>query len=38
MEGAISRKKAIKEWQRLWKLRLIEAMKPDWADLYDQIV
>ena len=38
MESAIAREKAIKEWQRLWKLRLIETMNPDWADLYDQIV
>ena len=38
MESAISREKAIKEWKRLWKLRLIEATNPEWTDLYDQIV
>ena len=38
MESAISREKAIKEWKRLWKLRLIEEMNPEWNDLYDQIV
>ena len=38
MESAISREKAIKEWKRLWKLRLIEVMNPEWNDLYDQIV
>ena len=38
MESAISREKAIKEWKRLWKLRLIEEMNPEWKDLYDQIV
>lgn len=38
MESAISREKAIKEWKRLWKLRLIEATNPEWIDLYDQIV
>ncbi len=38
MESAISREKAIKEWKRLWKLRLIEEANPEWTDLYDQIV
>ena len=38
MESAISREKAIKEWKRLWKLRLIEEENPDWKDLYDQIL
>ena len=33
MEGAIKREKAIKEWKRLWKLDLIEAMNPEWNDL-----
>ena len=36
--GAIAREKAIKEWQRAWKLRLIEAMNPGWADLADGLV
>jgi putative endonuclease len=33
MEAAIKREKAIKEWKRLWKLDLIEAMNPAWNDL-----
>jgi putative endonuclease len=33
MESAIKREKAIKEWKRLWKLDLIEAMNPEWNDL-----
>jgi putative endonuclease len=33
MENAIKREKAIKEWKRLWKLDLIEAMNPEWNDL-----
>jgi putative endonuclease len=33
MEAAIKREKAIKEWKRLWKLDLIEAMNPQWNDL-----
>jgi putative endonuclease len=31
---AISREKAIKEWQRAWKVKLIEASNPYWLDLY----
>ena len=34
MESAILREKAIKEWQRAWKIRLIEEGNPDWRDLY----
>lgn len=37
MESAIAREKAIKEWQRAWKLTLIEKMNPDWADLYSSV-
>lgn len=37
MESAIQREKAIKEWQRAWKLKLIEENNPDWKDLYDTI-
>ena len=33
MEAAIKREKAIKEWKRLWKLDLIEAMNPERNDL-----
>ncbi|MEQ1671246.1 MAG: GIY-YIG nuclease family protein [Hyphomicrobium sp.] len=35
MEQAIKREKQIKEWRRLWKLRLIESMNPGWVDLFD---
>ncbi|MFA7269666.1 MAG: GIY-YIG nuclease family protein [Sterolibacterium sp.] len=38
MESAIGREKAIKEWQRAWKLALIEAMNPQWRDLYNDII
>ena len=37
IETAIQREKRIKEWKRLWKLRLIEEMNPGWVDLYDQL-
>lgn len=36
MESAITREKALKEWKRLWELRLIETMNPTWRDLYDE--
>jgi len=38
MATAISREKAIKEWKRAWKLRLIEEGNPEWCDLYDGLV
>lgn len=31
---AILREKRIKKWERRWKLELIEAVNPDWQDLY----
>ncbi|HQS37237.1 MAG TPA: GIY-YIG nuclease family protein [Methylotenera sp.] len=35
---AISREKALKKWNRIWKLRLIEQSNPDWQDLYEQLI
>ncbi len=32
-EAAFSRERAIKKWNRLWKLRLIERFNPGWRDL-----
>ena len=37
MLEAIAREKAIKEWPRLWRLRLIQEHNPDWRDLYDDL-
>ena len=37
MESAIQREKNIKNWKRSWKLRTIEAMNPDWKDLYEEL-
>ncbi|MGN6321810.1 MAG: GIY-YIG nuclease family protein [Dyella sp.] len=34
MESAILREKAIKNWKRNWKIRLIEEENPHWIDLY----
>jgi putative endonuclease len=38
MESAISREKQLKAGNRKRKLRLIEALNPDWRDLYPEIV
>ncbi len=38
MESAIGREKALKRWDRAWKIRLIEEGNPDWVDLYSEIV
>ena len=38
MESAIGREKAIKKWNRAWKIRLIEEGNPAWMDLYSEIV
>jgi len=35
MDGAIRREKQLKQWQRAWKVRLIESMNPGWANLFD---
>ena len=35
---AIQLEKNVKHWPRSWKVRLILAANPDWADLYDRIV
>ena len=37
MKSAIIREKQIKEWQRSWKLRLIEEANPQWRDLHDDL-
>ena len=37
MESAVRREKAIKKWNRAWKIELIEKSNPTWRDLYDEI-
>jgi putative endonuclease len=37
MEDAIKREKQLKRWMRPWKLRMIEAMNPEWRDLHSEI-
>ncbi len=38
MESAITREKAIKKWNRAWKLRVIEEQNPEWNDLWFEII
>jgi len=37
IEEAIAREKAIKTWNRAWKIELIERANPDWLDLWDTL-
>ena len=37
MEEAILREKQLKEWKRMWKMRIIIEMNPKWDDLYGGI-
>ncbi len=38
MESAIKREKAIKKWERSWKIEVIEEMNPQWRDLYSDLL
>ena len=35
IEEAITREKAMKKWNRAWKIELIERANPDWLDLFE---
>lgn len=37
IETAIRREKAMKKWNRTWKLELIERDNPEWRDLWPDI-
>ena len=36
--SALNREKALKKWNREWKLNLIEKENPNWKDLYFNII
>jgi putative endonuclease len=38
MDSAIQREKAIKNWKRIWKLKVIEKMNSRWHDLYSDLL
>jgi putative endonuclease len=37
IDEAIAREKAMKKWNRAWKIQLIEHANPDWNDLFELI-
>ena len=37
IEDAILREKRLKNWNRVWKCRLISQQNPNWDDLWDQL-
>ena len=38
MDSAIQREKAIKNWKRAWKVKVIEKMNSHWHDLYSDLL
>ena len=38
IEEAIAREKAMKKWNRSWKIELIERANPEWDDLWEHIL
>ncbi|GMR06905.1 MAG: GIY-YIG nuclease family protein [Gammaproteobacteria bacterium] len=38
MDTAILREKAIKNWKREWKIKIIEERNPKWRDLYSDLI
>jgi putative endonuclease len=37
-DSAIHRERQLKRWRRDWKINLIEASNPTWADLFETVV
>jgi putative endonuclease len=37
IQDARLRELQMKKWKRLWKLRVIEEMNPDWNDLFESL-
>jgi len=37
-ESAFQRERAMKKWNRAWKIELIQKMNPEWRDLYDDVL
>ena len=37
MYTALAREKQLRNWQRQWKINLIETTNPEWNDLFDEI-
>ena len=37
IHSAILREKAMKVWQRAWKIELLETANPEWDDLFERV-
>ena len=37
-ESAFARERAMKKWNRTWKIELIHKMNPEWRDLYVELL
>jgi putative endonuclease len=37
-DSAFARERAMKNWNRAWKIELIQKMNPEWQDLYETIL
>jgi putative endonuclease len=37
-ESAFARERALKKWNRVWKIELIQKSNPEWRDLYDDLL
>lgn len=38
VEEARHRELKMKKWKRLWRLRVIEEINPDWNDLFESLI
>lgn len=38
LDGARRRELQMKKWHRAWKLREIEGLNPEWADLFETLL
>ncbi len=38
LENMVARERQLKEWNRNWKIALIEQTNPNWDDLYDALL
>jgi len=36
-DAVTMREKQLKKWNRIWKLRIIEQMNPEWRDLHEDL-
>ena len=37
IEEAIAKEKQVKNWQRAWKINLVNTINPSWKDLFDEL-